>query len=373
MNALSIALKEMKHDIRDKRNLVFMLAFPIVLMVILGLALNNAFSSSATVGDLKVLVNNTSTGMLAQSFGEFAKAAEPEGITFVTASADTDGQKEVRLNHDTAYVELSDSGMKLYTSESNLVESNIVEGMLRVFADKYNAAAAVAAVDPAKAASLFNDGGADYVKETSIVADREPGSVDYYAMAMAVMLALWGAFSAGFLIRREVVRGTAARLIAAPVKKADIFIGKVIGGVALNFLCVLILILFSKYVLDAYWGEHPLAVCGVLLSEVIMSVSFGLAVSYIVKEGSARGILMLIVQLASFFGGAYFPVQEGDGGGFMQVVSHLSPIRWANDALTEMIYGGHLTEAWRVMGLNLALAAGMLALSGVLMSRREGL
>jgi len=66
VNILSIALKEIKQDLRDRRTLVFMLGFPIVLMLILGMALSNAFSSDVKIGDLKVLMKDSTGG------GEFS-------------------------------------------------------------------------------------------------------------------------------------------------------------------------------------------------------------------------------------------------------------------------------------------------------------
>ncbi len=45
-----------KREFRDVRTLVFMLAFPIVLMLVLGTALSNAFNSdSHTIKDIQVI------------------------------------------------------------------------------------------------------------------------------------------------------------------------------------------------------------------------------------------------------------------------------------------------------------------------------
>ncbi|MNI43461.1 ABC-2 family transporter protein [compost metagenome] len=103
-----------------------------------------------------------------------------------------------------------------------------------------------------------------------------------------------------------------------------------------------------------------------------MAISFGLAVSYLLKGAASRGLLIIIVQLASFFGGAYFPVSD-DGSGAMELAVKLSPIRWANHALTELIYNGSSAAAWQTIGLNLALGVVLLIAAAVMMSRREGL
>ncbi len=53
--------------------------------------------------------------------------------------------------------------------------------------------------------------------------------MDYYAIVMTTMVALYGAMGASNLIRGERIRKTGDRLIAAPITKAEIFIGENIG------------------------------------------------------------------------------------------------------------------------------------------------
>lgn len=377
-NIVAIAIKEIKHDFRDRRTLMFMLAFPIVLMLILGLALTNAFISSVNLGEMKVLVKNSSHGgPLAEAFTTFTEELKKSDIHFETLKKGVNGLEEIRQNRYDGYMELTDSGISLYSNNLSAIEGNVIEGMLKAFTDKYNAVSAVAKVEPAKVNQLFvpdASASGSYIKETSVVADRQPGSMDYYAVAMSVMVGLWGAMSAGRLIRSEIVQGTAPRLVTSPVRRSELFAGKVLGSIVQNFLCVLVVVLFSKFAFGSYWGEHLGFALIILLSEVIMSVSLGLGVSYLFKGKASAGILMLFVQLASFFGGAYFPVSDS-GTGVASYLVHLSPIRWSNQALSELIYGhGQIfSAAWPAISLNIGLAVLLLAVSAVSMRRKEGL
>lgn len=374
MNILSIAIKEMKHDFRDRRTLLFMLGFPIVLMLILGLALTNAFSSEISVGDVKVAVKDaTGGGSLSEAFAGFAKEVGKTGVTFEPLKPGANGREEVENNHVSGYVELTNQGISLYGSSRDAIESNIVQGMLASFTDKYNAAAAVARIEPAKTEMVLATGGSDYIRELSVDANRTPGSVDYYALAMTVMVGMWAAMGAGALIQGEVLRGTAVRLVIAPIRKREIFVGKMLGGIISNLLCVMVIILFSKYVFKAYWGHHMGVVIAVLVSEVVMAMSLGLAGSYLLKGTASRGVISLVVQLMSFFGGAYFPILDDEGGGLMGFLVNLSPIRWANHGLTQVIYADNVSAAWPVLMLNIGFAALFLGVSILAMRRREGL
>jgi ABC-2 type transport system permease protein len=343
------------------------------MMLILGMALTNAFGTQVSVGEIHVLVKDESGGgPLAQAFTAFSKEMDHSDISFEMAQEGVDGRSEVEENKYAGYVEIKEHTIDFYGSSRSAIESNIVQGMVAVFTDKYNAVSAAAKVDPGReAAVLAGAGDRDHIAETSIAAGRTPGSMDYYAVAMAVMIAMWGAMSASALIRSEVVNGTMNRLAAAPVRKGEIFAGKVLGNFVLNAICVLLIVFISKFVFHAYWGDHLGLALAVLLTGLVMAISFGLAVSYLLNGAGARGAIMLIVQLASFFGGAYFPL--GDGGrGFWGFIVGLSPIRWGNRALTELIYNSSFTAAWQTIGLNIGLAFLFLGISAVYVRRREG-
>lgn len=376
MNTLSIALKEIRRETRNRWTLVFMLAFPIVLILILGTALSNAFGGTAQVGDIRVLVKDQGANpALTQAFGAFAKETAGMGLSFEPLTTEGDGRKEVETGRYDEYVELGDQGISLYLSGRDAIQSNVVQGMLTAFAEQYNAILAIEKNAPGQAARAMAAGAAnpEYIKETSIAADRQPGSLDYYALAMTSMIAFWSAISASRLISGEIRQGTGTRLAVSPVGKGEIFAGKVLGNLVINMLCVLILILFSKFAFQAYWGEHPIAVLAVLGSEVVMGVSLGLAVSYVLKEAATQGVLLIITQVAAFFGGAYFPMGTDEDLGLLGYAAGLSPVRWANVAITRIIYNDQVSAAWPVMALNLSLAVVLLAAAAWMMRRKEGL
>ncbi|MEI4800975.1 ABC transporter permease [Bacillus sp. FJAT-51639] len=369
MNIFNIAITQIKRDFRDIRTLVFMLAFPVVLMLILGTALTNAFNSdSLSIKNIQVLYKDEADSKFSQSFEAFIKETSKSGIHFKKVSTDVDGKEEVKQNKYAGYVEMNQDGVKLYESDRNSIEGSIVEGMLTTFVDKYNVVVEVAKVDPEKVSTVISSGNHDdYIKETSLQAAKKPSSMDYYAVVMTTMIALYGAMGASHLIRGERLRRTGDRLIAAPVSKAEIFLGKIFGSLVTNGLCLLLVIFFSKFVYKANWGDHLGVVFLILLTEVLLAISFGLGIGYITKTGeAAKAMIMVVVQLASIFGGAYFVVEEN-------VLTNMSPLTWANTAIMKIIYANNLGAAFPVISLNLGISALFLLLAIIVLRRREGL
>lgn len=372
MNVLNIALFEIKKALRDMRTFVFMLAFPLVLILILGTALTNAFTNGVTVDDMKLLYKVSADNAQLQSYWNgFAKAVSQEGVALTPAPDGIDGRAAVQDDQYTAYAEITDNGIRYYGSGRQTIESNIIQGMLSSFADKYNLASAAIKENPAAAQAILSNAsaGGSFIQESSIDPDRQPGSLDYYAIAESTMIAFYSCMSASWLIRGEVRRNTALRLAAAPVGKLEIFAGKVIGCTVINFLCILAVVLFSKYAFGADWGHYMGLVLLLLFTVVLLAVSFGLGLTYIFKGEASNAVMMIFVQIASMLGGAYFPIQEADGT--FGALSNVSPMRWANEALMNLIYNDDLRAVMPVVALNAALAAAFLAFVAVTMRRRE--
>lgn len=376
MNIFNIAWKEIKTDARDIGTLVFLIAFPIVMMLILGTALSGAFNDDDTsVGNIKVLYQTAGNGPAVQSFQTFTKELKKHDVHFVKVSGHVNGKAAVKDNQYDGFVELSDKGIRVYENNRTSIQGSVLEGMLSAYADKFNMIRAVSQVKPDKTAIAAVSGtpdGGNYIKETSLHSKKEPGSMDYYAIAMTTMIVLYSSLSAAHMIKGERKRRTGDRLIAAPITKAELFIGKLFGGILSSVLSVIIVILFSKYVFNAYWGHHIGVVFLVVFTEILLAIGLGLGISYMTKtDGVSRVILMIVIQVASFFGGAYFPIDDVKGfGGW---ITKLSPLTWENNALNKVIYANDLTPAFQTAGLNLAIAAVFLVIAILSMKRREGI
>jgi ABC-2 type transport system permease protein len=346
-----------------------MLVFPIVLMLVLGTALSNAFGNQISVGKIHVLYKDHANGGVSQSFQAFAKQVSKSDIHFKKAHEETDGKKELKDGKYDAYIDINNNGIKLYHNGENSIEASIVQGMLKAFTDKYNLAAQVAKVAPNQITTVLSSGNHDdYIKDMSLHSAKQPGAMDYYAIAMTTMIALYAAMGASNLMRGERSLKTADRLLASPVTRGEILLGKILGSLVLNSLCILIVVVFSKFAFKANWGDHLGMVLLILLTEVILAVSFGLGLSYIAKTGAAaRIIIMIVVQLASMVGGAYYKLSDTSG------ISSLSPLTWANTAITKIIYGNDLAAAIPAISLNLGISAVFLAIVIVSLQKREGL
>ena len=173
MNVLRIALKEMKIA-REPQMLVFMLATPVSLILILGTALSNAFNGSTTIGDIRVLYHNDGAEpALTEQWQAFMQEAErSSGMVFEQVEEGMDGGQEVRNNRYTGYVEMDGQGVRYDGNSRNSMENGIVQGMLSAFADRYRLSAEAAKIDLEYESKPLVDDGGSYVLESSIQGAR---------------------------------------------------------------------------------------------------------------------------------------------------------------------------------------------------------
>lgn len=405
MNVLRIAYKELLM-LRDPKMIAYLLITPVALVVILGTALANAFHGGIDVADIRVLYDDRRADpQLTRQWAAFEQAAAAQGLRFEPADDGVDGKREAADGRVAGYVEISGEGIKYYGSGARPLESRIAQSALAAFAARY-ALQEEAADDggrsssdsqraPESEAGVGGSGTtaelgersepssvpwgipgaetADVVEVTALEADASvrPRAIDYYAVAMTTLIIMFSALTAAQLMDVERKGRTSLRLIAAPVTKADIFAGKILGFFLMNSLMVVSVVLITKYVFQANWGDHLLPVLAVLLSETAFALGLGLGVSYVVKGAAAGFVIMVFIQLAALFGGSYYPTDASTG--VFRAVSRLMPVHWTNEAILQVIYAGRYAMVWPTIAWNLGLAVLLLTVAAVSMRKREGL
>lgn len=373
MNSLHIALKELK-AFRDMRLTVFLLIIPSLLVLLLGTMLANLFNGQVAVGSIHVLYKTISADSAVSSYwNAFLQEEASAEIAFEAAAVEDDGREEVRSNRAAGYVEISDAGIHYYANSASPVESSIIEGMLAAFADRYNLAEAAAGIHAFPIDGITAEGEReDYVQEVSLDAGVQPNSIDYYAIAVTTMIILFAASGVGGMLDSERKRNTAVRLLASPVTRGEILIGKMMGAFAQNVLSILLVVLVTSTIFQANWGgEHFVLVFVILLTHILFALSLGLGLTYMIQGEAAKVIIMVIIQLSFFFGGAYFPVYGMTG--LMGSLAEVFPLRWTNLAITQIIHGNSMTAVLPAITLNVGLGFLCLAAGIVFSRRREGL
>lgn len=376
MSIARIIVKEFKQNIRNYKANIIMILFPIVLIAILGAAFSNAFESTADMSSVRVLYTqdvNKTKPYLTNAFQSFRDQMTKElGITFDQA-ADIDAGIESIENYTyCAYIHISDDRqeIKLYKNERHTFYAGLVESALNSFAEEYGAMSVISAFAPSAESSL-KETKRSYVTVRGLDEKRKPGSLDYYTITMVTLFLLYSSITGYFSIRDDMEQMTANRILSAPVKRYELLTGKVLGSILVTVVQGLAVILFSKLILKAYWGEDLLTVALLMFSYSIMAVSIGVGIAYLFRNGDAgSGILNAVIPILTFLGGGYVPLSVI--GPVFSRISDLSPVTWINSALFEVIYDGSYARVPVSIGLDLLIAAAFILLTAILSRKGTG-
>ncbi len=376
MNVWLIAWKEWRTS-QNAAMLIFMLATPVLLMLILGTVLSGNFNGSKAVEGIRVIYSVDVDGYGGQEESERLKQwldGRSEGMVMLeeAKSGERDALRAVGDGEYAGHVSFCEKSIRYEGNSRAGVENGIVQGLLSAYAEHR------------KLEHAFPDGltaegppvATSHVKERALQAPLKPNAIDYYAVAVTTMIIMYSAATAGLLFENERVRHTANRLLVAPVTKAEIFAGKIAGSLLINSLFTLVVVLISKYMYGANWGDAGAMGMSllVLFSQILFAISLGLGASYLFKGKAAGAVIMTIIQLAALFGGSYYQVE--DNGDFVSMLSRFSPLDWTNDAIITVIYGGAgkgLSAAAEAIVLNAGFSVLFLAIAILLMRRKEGL
>ncbi|WDV46636.1 ABC transporter permease [Clostridiaceae bacterium M8S5] len=356
MKFLSIVKKEMLHNIRDKRAMFLMIIFPILLIVILGAAFSSSFNSSNIIRDVKVSYKINDEGKLGDSFIGFTKSISKElDISFEPLDDEEIAKDKLREGLYDSFIILNKNEMKIYVNNLRIYNANLIETMMRSFIDKSKLIAQVIQTKPQAIDTVLSTKGYApvFTENKSIIANNIPSSKDYYSITMFTMIILYSTNIGAFAILSEKIRKTYQRVMSSNIQRITYIMAKVISCFIVTSLQVLIVYLFSKYILGANWGSEPIYILLISASLIFMAVSVGVGLGEGVKNPAIMAaVLNMTIPVFVFLAGGYVPLSIFNSN-ILNKIAELSPLKWTNQAMFNLIYFNDLGIMAKCIIINL--------------------
>ncbi len=377
MNILRILVKEFNIAIRDYKANMLMVLLPILLIIILGAALSNTFEKEYVFDEVTVLyteVDLEGGAPLIQAFKNFREQiAKETGIIFEEAESLENGIENVSTYKYSAYIYVDSDQryVKLYKNEKHTFYANLVESALNSFTSTYATMYAIALSNPSALTDIKAAQTKEYVTLNSLDAKQKPGSTDYYAVTMMTLILLYASLTGSYSVKSDIEQMTASRIISSPVRKYELLTGKVLGCLFITLLQALVVVLFSKIILKANWGEDMATIAILLFTYSIMTVSLGVGTAYLFRKGEAgQGIINTIIPIMVFLGGGYVPISVM--GPAIEKAKVVSPVYWINSAILNVIYEADYSKVAISIVINLSIAAIFIAIATMLSGKGAG-
>lgn len=182
--------------------------------------------------------------------------------------------------------------------------------------------------------------------------------------ATLVQGVLFGGVIAGSDVALDIQDGFFDRLVASPVARTSILLGRLSGASVLGGLQALLFVLVFRVAGASVDGGLPAVVVLVLLGMVLAVAVGGYAAAIGLRTGSQEAVQASfpLVFVIIFLSSAFFPTSLMSG--WYQTVAEANPLTWMIDAARSLVIDGFsVADAATALGVAAALAVLTLALS----------
>lgn len=341
MEWLTIARYTAWRNLKDIRMLGMLMLGPIILILILGSALDGLYQPQS-VEPAAVAYLNLDPGPYGEGLTSLLQgAAASPYLDLISVASATDGQGLLASGAVTAFVQIpADFSLAVSRGQSARIDlfspasSPVVLGLLQNYLDGLTAQRVVAAQG-----GDFAPADNDYLDSDSVRTEGKlPRAMDYFAVQTLLQFMLMGSWYGIASVQEDREKNTAVRLQLAPVKPHNVLLGKLTANILVLFLQVTIVALFTKFVYGADWSGSLPAIAATLLLFAVICIGLGTLIGSLFSAGTrAFTVLWCCMFCFSVVSGAFGKVAAGSLLGRLAV---FSPNHYASQAIFGAIFDG---------------------------------
>lgn len=353
---LVIARKDLRQRLRDRSAIIAGFVAPLALAFIISGAFGGGFSDSFSA---HYLVLDQDGSELSRAFSEQVLRAPQLGDQVTVADVASVGAAKELLRTDevTAAFVIGrgfaldviggmPASIEVLRNADAPIGGTVAEALANAYVSQINAsrlavATAIAAGDTTAVAELAQRASAERIPIGIVdgaIGVRDVSGVNYFGPAMAVFSLF---FSTAFVARSligERTGGTLPRILAAPVPRASVALGKSLVAFVLGLSSFAVMFAIFGLVLDVTWGD-PLALVVLTLAIVVAVMGLMTVTQTLARTQEGADAISSVIAIAlALFGGNFFPLFQMPEA--MQKISYATPNGWALRGYTDIAYDG---------------------------------
>jgi ABC-2 type transport system permease protein len=201
-----------------------------------------------------------------------------------------------------------------------------------------------------------------YAVESKGIVPGEPNYFQFVApgiIAMVVMMALMTGLPHAISYEKDI--GTLDGMLAAPINRLSIILGKVLAQTVRGMIQGFIILFLAVVLFGVVIEGNILLVIFLILLTVFSFVGLGILItSFTENEETATMVMMTLMFPMMFLSGVFFPLQQMPW--YMQDIAHFLPLTYATTALRKvMVLGADIsavgTDVLILVGFGIILLA----------------
>ena len=315
---------------RNPLSVAVLIAFPIVLILILGSALRTYIEGTVDVDPVRIAVAAGAESRLAAYIDsdEISRFLDPVYTDAAGATA------MVKNNSVVAAVFDDDGDVSVLGDPDGGLQVQIVFSII----DAYKQIGAAAAIGAARGADVYGLLELDVGVRDMPLGNRVPKAIDYYAVTMLVMILLYTGINGMELFSKGLLSDTGGRMMTAPVTRTALIGGMLAASTVTSFMQGMVTFIFSGVVYGVYWGENIPVILLTLFAIVLFSQSLCIFLTMLLRsEGMVTGATQSLFFIMTFVSKGYAKINFGE----LEKIFQYAPNAMAHTIIFGSIYGGN--------------------------------
>ncbi len=356
-HSFRIAWKDLMELFRNRLGLVMLVLMPIFMMSMVGFI----YPSESSVSDIPVALANEDAGygaypspsatfiMLLEQMNAhtgmmvITNATDFDEVRNMIQSGEVEGGIVIASNFTSSLITGKQGTIIIVTDQSNPQMSATLQIALKEVFEQMGTMLAQETVRQLN--QTVNEGNSlAIVKPYSVQTEGAvAGDFSYFdfvapgIMAMTVMMSVMTGLPAAISHEKEV--GTLDGMMAAPINRLSIIVGKTLAQTARGLLQGVLILTLAVVLFGVTIHGSILLVFGLLLLGVFSFVGFGVVITSFAKDQeTAMMIMMTFMFPMMFLSGVFFPIQQMPW--YMQSISRVLPLTYLADALRKVMVLG---------------------------------
>ena len=372
--AITIAAKDIKERMRDRSAIILAVVVPLALAFVLNATLSGITDEGFHT---HIAVHDADDGPVAEGFWEVVASVEEQGFATVANASTEDAARFLVDNDEVAAAVLIPQGFStavgnnesaeivVVTNPDDPIGAQVATAIVTGYTEEINAVrlsvatalAPGATLDPAEIEAVVDAAQSQVTPVVLEGIEAEESGFDiatFFAMGIAVFFLFFTVQFGILSLIDERDSGTMARLLAAPIPKQAILIGKLLAAFAIGVAATVVLWLATTLLMGASWGNW-FGVLLLIIAGVAAAMGLTAAIAMSAKTAEQAGALTaFIVVVFAIVGGVFFPINRA--GGLLSFAGRLTPHFWLMDGFQDLSAGGTVAGVLPALGAVLLFA-----------------
>jgi ABC-2 type transport system permease protein len=369
VNILTIAFKDLKQIARDRMSALFLVIMPLAFTFLMGLLFggNTQTDTRLNVG----LINNDPQGAITQILVNALENSGTIKLKMLSASEETGISEQINTGklagaliipdgYSNDLIDRNDVKLTILANPGGTGGQTVISELQRRISQVMGALETARIIQREFAVQqqisdpqtflietidatmlAWQNPSVKVTTEAVSAAANKSGFSGYVQTSPGMLLqfAIGGLIGAAAVMVLERKNRTVSRLLTAPVTKAEIILGHLLGNTITVFLQETILVLAGQFFFKVGYLRVPAATLLMMLAVALFCGSLGLFFGAI-SRSSEQAIMgpLIAMFLLTALGGAWFPL-EGTSPAFY-TIGHITPGAWVMDGFQNIILRG---------------------------------